>query len=418
MATVQFKIRPTKNKDKECNIYFRLSYGAYEIISGKKVYKPLDYYISESIIPKYWNKGEASRSFVGYKELNSRLENIRTKVLDIVRRLENDGICLNNNTIKSELDILFSRERSNTSKTIDFNSFIESFIEHSNVSNSTKKSYLVTFANLKEYQSLNKLKLNFDNINIDFYNRFVSFLQSKNYAKNTIGTRIKVIKTFMNKSFDLGYHTNTEHQREAFKKLKEETDAIYLNEFEISKIRALDLPGDKLSAFVRDWFVIGCYTGLRYSDLKSLTWANVEDSIIKIKMHKTNTFVEIPLHPIVKDIFEHYNFELPKLISNQRFNDAIKYVCKLAKIDDIITIYESKGNLKTQKKAPKHDLVTAHTARRSYATNAYYSGVPTIQLMKTTGHKSESTLLKYIRANNKENAKRLQLHPFFNMAIK
>lgn len=53
------------------------------------------------------------------------------------------------------------------------------------------------------------------------------------------------------------------------------------------------------------------------------------------------------------------------------------------------------------------------TARRSFATNAYKAGVPTIAIMKITGHRLESTFLKYIRVSAKENAEILSNHPFF-----
>ena len=78
---------------------------------------------------------------------------------------------------------------------------------------------------------------------------------------------------------------------------------------------------------------------------------------------------------------------------------------------------EIRGNLKTQKAEPKHKLITAHTARRSFATNAFLAGVPTIQIMKLTGHKTEKVFMTYIKITGKENARKLQLHPFFNKMI-
>ena len=62
---------------------------------------------------------------------------------------------------------------------------------------------------------------------------------------------------------------------------------------------------------------------------------------------------------------------------------------------------------------PKYQLVSSHTARRSFATNAYKSGVPTIAIMKITGHTKESTFLKYIKVSAQENADMLSRHPFF-----
>lgn len=61
---------------------------------------------------------------------------------------------------------------------------------------------------------------------------------------------------------------------------------------------------------------------------------------------------------------------------------------------------------------PKYKLISSHTARRSFATNAYKAGVPTIAIMKITGHTKESTFLKYIRVSAEENAELLSQHPF------
>ena len=108
---------------------------------------------------------------------------------------------------------------------------------------------------------------------------------------------------------------------------------------------------------------------------------------------------------------------MPKVISNQKFNQYIKDVCKLAKLDDTMIIEQTKGSLKVKEKQPKYELVTAHTARRSFATNAFVAGVPTISIMKITGHKTEKVFMNYIKISGQENAKKLQLHTFFNKMI-
>lgn len=116
-------------------------------------------------------------------------------------------------------------------------------------------------------------------------------------------------------------------------------------------------------------------------------------------------------------ILEKYDYELPKLPSNQKFNDYIKEVAKLAKINEPIYSDKQKGDFSFKKTVPKWELVTSHTARRSFATNAFIAGVPTISIMKITGHKTESSFMKYIKISDKENALRLRSHSFFNQMI-
>ncbi|WP_370567592.1 hypothetical protein [Dysgonomonas sp. Marseille-P4677] len=80
-------------------------------------------------------------------------------------------------------------------------------------------------------------------------------------------------------------------------------------------------------------------------------------------------------------------------------------------------VNETKGVLRTSKTEKKSDLVSAHTTRRSFATNAFLAGVPPIQIMKITGHKTEKAFMTYMKISESENAKKLQLHPFFNRMI-
>ncbi len=119
----------------------------------------------------------------------------------------------------------------------------------------------------------------------------------------------------------------------------------------------------------------------------------------------------------MKSILEKYDYQLPRIPSNQKFNDYIKKVAELAGINEQITTEITKGGFKVMGTTEKFNLVTSHTARRSFATNAFLNDVPSIAIMKITGHKTESAFMKYIKMSAKDNAKKMQLHPFFNMAV-
>jgi integrase len=114
------------------------------------------------------------------------------------------------------------------------------------------------------------------------------------------------------------------------------------------------------------------------------------------------------------EIFEKYSDrpnKLPKTISNQKFNDYIKDVCKLAELNE-------PGRISTRSKEILADLVSSHTARRSFATNYYLQGFPTIDLMKITGHRTERSFLKYIKVSKLDTAKRLSEHIKVNWSKK
>ena len=135
---------------------------------------------------------------------------------------------------------------------------------------------------------------------------------------------------------------------------------------------------------------------------------------IKIKTAKTDQVVIIPLHPFVKEIFEKNNGSTPPIISNQKMNDYLKELGEKAELTENVLINSTVGGQKQHHTFKKYELITSHTARRSFATNAYLNGVPTISIMKITGHNTEKAFMTYIKMSQEENANKLSNHPFFN----
>jgi integrase len=160
---------------------------------------------------------------------------------------------------------------------------------------------------------------------------------------------------------------------------------------------------------VRDLLIVGCWTGVRFSDISQITPDAIEDYIIYIKQSKTGGKVAIPVHDYVKAILDKYDGSLPPSISNQRFNEYLKEVVKKAKVKDIVHKAITKGGVTRSKSYSKWELVTTHTGRRSFATNNYLMGVPTLTIMAITGHKTESSFLKYIKVTPTEHAEKIRL---------
>jgi integrase len=155
---------------------------------------------------------------------------------------------------------------------------------------------------------------------------------------------------------------------------------------------------------------------LRYSDYSQLTADNVynDGRLLKVKTQKTNKDVVIPLNPFVLTILEKYDGQIPKSISNQRTNDYLKDLGKLADLNDRVEIKQTKGGILITKFLAEWERITTHTGRRSFATNAYLNGVPTIDIMAITGHTTETSFMKYIKVTAEETAIRLLNHPHFN----
>ena len=112
-----------------------------------------------------------------------------------------------------------------------------------------------------------------------------------------------------------------------------------------------------------------------------------------------------------KAILEKNKGEFPRQISDQRYNEYIKKVCKEAGLTALV--YGSKMDKKTKRKVtgmfPKHELCASHIGRRSYATNNF-GRVPTSLLRYVTGHSSEGMLLSYLGKSDVDQAVLLAEH--------
>jgi integrase len=409
MATTNFYLKEPSSKN-ETLIYLVFLFNKQK----------LKYSTEEKIIPDFWNpenqRAREIKKFPEYPEFNSRLDNIETKVKSVYRKLLNDGIEPTPLKIKDELNILLLKETRIKKQT--FFEFIKNFIEEQKQikAPATIKAYQNILNYLENYCEEKRCKLDFDNIDLAFYNSFINYLTvTKKLAQNTIGNKIKNLKVIMNEATERGLNKNIDFKNKRFKKVSEDTDKIYLSTTELNTIYSLDLSKKRRLEKVRDLFILGCYTGLRFSDFTQLKKENIIDgNKIKIRTQKTNDNVVIPVHSYVKEILEKYDGNIPDPLSNQKMNDYLKEVGQIAEINEMTMSSITRAGKIERVTTEKFNLISTHTARRSFATNLFLMDVPAITIMKITGHKTEKSFLRYIRISQEENANKLLNHPFFN----
>ena len=267
---------------------------------------------------------------------------------------------------------------------------------------------------LEEFANTYDRELSLQNIDEIFYMDFVKWMEEvKIYSKNTIGKYIVTLKSMMNNAVEEGLIEKLPYRNKNFKPTSEDSDNIYLTIAELDKLQALDLSSNQRLERVRDFFLVGCYTGFRYSDLSQIRQYNFKSEedgtkFIELIQEKTKDPVTVQVLPVVQTIFEKYNYQLPN-ITNQKVNDYIKEVCQLAEFNEPVYKQITKGGKRITINFEKWELVTTHTARRSFATNAYKRGANALEIMAVTGHKTEKSFAKYIKLNNKEKAKRIGL---------
>jgi|WetSurMetagenome_2_1015567.scaffolds.fasta_scaffold46104_2 integrase len=368
----------------------------------------LKYSTGESVKPTYWNAEKQVVKNLGDEasDINDRLDKLRANVKKVYRELCNAEESINPEVIRQKLIELSKFKKPK----VDLFLFIENHIK---AVKSVKKagtitSYNNTFNRLKEYKEFVRKKIDFNNINLEFYYDFVDYLtKQRTFSKNTIGKHIKNIKVFLNEATEQGLNKNMDYKSKRFKKLTEESDSIYLTEKEIDKFSKLNVRYNKVLEQTRDLFVIACYSGLRFSDFSQLRLENFNNGIIKIRTQKPDEVVAIPIHDKVKAILKKYNNTLPKAASSQQMNIYLKDLGQSAKFFDTVETSITKGGMKVKTFHKKYELITTHTARRSFATNLFLAGFPAISIMKITGHNSEKAFLKYIKISPEQNAELL-----------
>jgi len=265
---------------------------------------------------------------------------------------------------------------------------------------------------LAEYQGMVGI-LHFDLIDDAWVEAFRLWLtQKRKLAVNTVSKHFRVLSTILRAAAKQKIPVKTDFQ--ALRIGEMPSHNVYLSLDELERLEACELSVRLRNAV--DVFLIGCFTGLRYSDFSRFRIENIRSvrgaEMIYIKQQKTGEDVVIPLHPVVRRVIDR-NGGLPKMISSQKLNDYIKEACQLAGINDKIVHYFNAAGKTQSIVVEKWELVSSHTARRSCATNMHIAGIDSKLIMKLTGHKKESTFMKYLCIDNEESALLLSRSSFF-----
>lgn len=389
-----FNLKNPKSKDATL-IYLRAS------IKGEGKY--LKYSTGEKIKPSQWDfenqfpiriKGrtaEAVHVNSVIKQLTRYSEAFQLACNKIIAM----GDTLSVDLIKDELDFEFKKERS---KGGSFFSIYDQFIAEKKsigqISNATIIKYENMKAILKKFSEQETFKLTFTRMNDDFYIEFVKFCRTKlEHKDNTLGRNIGFLKTFLNWAIKRGYHHN--YAFKDFHKPSQDTDEIALSFKELNHLWNFQFKTKRLEK-VRDVFVFGCATGMRYSDYSKISKKNIRDGQIFINTQKQKTNLGIPLNQYSKAVLEKYDYKLP-LISPQKFRRYLKEACGEAGFKDPVYKTSFIGSKRTETKYEKYEIISSHTARRTFITLSLEKGMRPDIVMSITGHKSYSSFKKYIK---------------------
>lgn len=403
-----FKLKyPNRNKDSL--IYFTSFF--------KDEGKSFVYSTGERVRPENWdfenrkpiNLSGKDKEVKQRKLLEKELNKFSSAFIEIVNRAKSIDEDITIETVREEFNKVFAKS---TSKINDFFKVYDLFLadklnDKSDNANriSTIKRYKYNRKLFEQFSEKTKFNLRFNNINKDFYNQFIEFsVTHKKHSANTLSRNVGLLKTFLNWALRNKYTYNDQFKE--FKNIKKfSTDEIALTLKDVKEIMNIDLSNKKKYERVRDLFVFGCATGMRYGNYSKVRKKDVYNGFINIIDIKDETkHLSIPLNELSEKLLLKYDYCLPSL-SNQKFNEYLKELFEFAGYTELIKKTMRYGNDLVETTSPVFSRISSHTARRSFITIMKNNHVPDKVIMSYTGHKNLPNFNIYYKPNDNQRIK-------------
>ena len=386
-VTLHFYAKSTKaNTSGQFPIYIRLTVNGNRLEFSTKKFVDSNRWSAD--LAKMKGTTEEARS------INSYLDLMKSKVLDIQMELIHKNQDVNIENFKSKLFGLEEKQRMLVPIFQDHNNKIKELVGKEYASG-TLERYKTSLKHTIEFLEWKYKVSDIDitKINHAFITDYEFYLRSvRNCANNTA---VKYIKNF-NKIIKICL-ANDWLEKNPFANYKSkvrEVERTYLSEDEIQSIIEKDFKTERLS-LVRDIFLFSCFTGLAYIDVKNLTKSHISIGIdgekwIFTHRQKTESASKIPILPVTQMIIDKYenhpqcnneNKLLP-ILSNQKMNAYLKEIAGVCEIEKELTF---------------------HIARHTFATTVTLTnGVPIETVSKMLGHKNIQTTQHYAKILDKK----------------
>ena len=379
-------------------------------VESKARYKAID-----KVKPRYWNTKKQRVSPNREAEPYNRHKEINELINDFERKAKEFFSYCTANRIKLTIDMVegfYAGKMANKKiSKITFNQAFDEYIESGRLERAynTNKGYTTAKNYIFEFQENTGIKLTFENIDLKFWPEFVKYsyeLRSNFFEPDSTEKKLRVLQpntlakyrnvliSFLNWATDREYYSGTKHSK--FRASERNIDIIYLTEEDLDKLYFHKFENKTLDR-VRDVFCLGCYTGLRYSDLNTLTKDHIQNGMIRKTLIKVPKLVEIPILPMTQDILDKYSYSFKSLpnYSDVKLNYYIKKCCEEAKIKQPFTISKYPGNKRIDITEPKYKFIVVHTARKTFINLAHKYNMPESLIMDIVGHSEYNTFMKY-----------------------
>lgn len=356
----------------------------------------------EKVKPRYWNKRRQRVSPNRESEPDNRHGVINTLLDDYQAKANNffNKANFDNMPITEKIVVDFLNGRDFIKNEIhDFNTVFQEFLHVTKTSKSiaTLKNRTTVFKFLCDFQIHIKVRLTLEELDMVFFDNLTDYAFNVRMVRDNYFAKIvAVLKTFLNWAAERDYYSGSKHKK--FKAPEKEIEVVFLTVEEFQRLYFFSFNNPKLGR-VRDVYCFGCLTGLRFSDLMQLRREHIINGYIEKMIQKVKRPAKIPILPQAQEIIDKYGHPVNVLprISNQKFNDYIKECCKLAGIEQPIRVVHFTGNKTREFTKPKYELITAHTARKTFITLSFYLGMEVKTIKSITGHTRDQSFDRYLK---------------------
>lgn len=361
-----------------------------------------------SIQPSQWDKKKQQVkqgvlvNNTPYNYINAALDSYKAFITDYFLS------CATRDTNPSldELKGMFNRKYRMTGKqqADEFFYLFDQFIEEKSKERTWKKSMNDTYVRLKDMLHEFNPNLKFSDLSVATMNAILQHM-SKTMYNDSIKKRLSHLKSFVKWAQYKKYGVNEEFFNFNPRLPESKTAVKYLELDELNRI--IDLQLEPSVEKVRDMFVFMCFTAMRYSDLHKFKHENIihdsatGDYYVVFLATKDRDRLEYRLPKKAVEIYEKYKDNsyddglVFPVISNQKFNDHLKTIGKLAKLEGEWIDYQFRLAEEIKVKTPKADL-ESHTARRTFIVTAINEGVAPSLIIQITGHSDYKAMKPYI----------------------
>lgn len=286
------------------------------------------------------------------------------------------------------LPAMIDAVRQNVNPAAKLRDFIEAMLQDGERKPSTVQNYRTMMNDIDRFRTNTYL----NDIDPQWVQKYEQYLRDSGVKHNTRVSRLRLLRAVVNEAMRRDLISQDPYRRMKMEKM--EAHRGHLTFQQLHRLERMPLTGK--DDLVRDLFLTGCYTGLRFSDIRTLRQEDIgQDGWLRKTMQKTGGEVEIPVDRLFQgkmmQIVRKYGGDIGRMTermpTNSDANRTLKRLLREVKAD---------GGL------------TFHSSRHTFATLLSKQGMPTASIQRLLGHSDLAMTMIYNEATAAEGRREIE----------